>query len=103
MSPSGENQNYVAVDRDFEKLDQMMKYLSQHDSEAERIADNNVQTFRERYLTPAAEACYWRALIRGWKSVQAFEPKFVNETTGAWRGLPVESFLLERRLEWDPY
>jgi len=49
-----------------------------HPEEAQRIADNSVRTFRERYLTPAAEACYWRALIRGWGSIsfesELYEP-----------------------------
>jgi len=42
-----------------------MEYYLNHTEEAERIAKNSVRTFRERYLTTAAEACYWRALIRG--------------------------------------
>ena len=33
------------------------------------IADNAVTTFRDRYLTLAAETCYWRRLIEGWNSV----------------------------------
>ena len=46
-----------------------MHNLLQDPEAAERIADNNVRTFRERYLTPAAEACYWRALWEGWATV----------------------------------
>lgn len=107
MSPSGPDQNYIEIDRQFDKLEETMVFLREHDKQAERIASNNVRTFRERYLTPAAEACYWRKLIRGWAEV-SFEPEFykadVNGTGGrVWRGLPFESFALERRLEWDPY
>lgn len=63
-----------------------------------------MKAFRQRYLASAAEVCYWRQLINGWAEV-SFEPEFFKEVDGkkVWRGLPVESFLLERRLEWDPY
>ncbi|KAL9622891.1 MAG: hypothetical protein Q9160_002817 [Pyrenula sp. 1 TL-2023] len=100
------NQNYVEVARNFEDLEQKINWLQAHDSQARKIASNSVKTFRERYLTPAAEVCYWRRLVHAWASVMSFEPEFsdVNEEGEiVWRGLPIESFLLERRLEWDPY
>lgn len=31
--------------------------------------------FRDRYLTPAAEACYWRRMFHAWRSVIGFEPQ----------------------------
>ena len=104
MHSSGPDQNYVEVDRDFDKLETTILDLEKHDREAERIASNSVKTFRERYLTPAAEACYWRYLIHGWAEV-SFQPDFYKDVNGtiAWRGLPIESFLLEGRLKWDPY
>jgi hypothetical protein len=40
-------------------------------------------------------------LIRGWATV-SFEPDFFDEH-GRWRGLLVESFVLERKLDWKPY
>lgn len=45
---------------------------------ARAIAAESVSTFRDRYLTPAAEACYWRRLIHAWASVQAFEPRLYD-------------------------
>jgi hypothetical protein len=104
MVASGPQQNYVEVNPNFKDLEQRIKELQQGNSDAEKIAERNVVTFRERYLTPAAEACYWRRLIRGWAEV-SFEPEFFNTTGGEriWRGVPVESYMLERRLEWDPY
>jgi hypothetical protein len=104
MRSSGPEQNYVEIDRNFEQLKDKIRWLEEHDKEAERIATNTVRTFHQRYLTPAAEVCYWRRLIHGWAEV-SFEPEFYKEVDGkkVWRGLPVESFLLERRLEWDPY
>lgn len=53
-----------------------MQHLFSHDDEAQRIADKGVQIFRERYLSPAAEVCYWRRLIREWKKVISFKPEF---------------------------
>lgn len=104
MRSDGPEQNYVQVQRSFEDLKEKVLWLQENDATARTIASNNVKTFRERYLTSAAETCYWRKLIHGWASVSA-EPRFWKDVNGTqtWRGLPVESFLLERRLEWDPY
>ncbi len=51
-----------------------MENLLYRPEEARRIADNNVQVFRERYLTQATEAYYWRKLIHRCKEVMAWEP-----------------------------
>ena len=81
-------------------------------SSTQRIADNARSTFRERYLTPAAEACYWRSLFRGWAEVQTFEvkgwkDKMVDDpTTGrkkvkrSMRGTPYEAYVLMEEVEW---
>ncbi|KIW67558.1 hypothetical protein PV04_06802 [Phialophora macrospora] len=104
MRSSGPQQNYLQVSRSFDDLEEKISWLEAHDAEAQRIAANSVKTFREQYLTPAAEACYWRKVIHGWAKV-SFEPDFFKVVNGSavWRGLPVESYLLERRLDWDPY
>lgn len=102
MQFAGAEQNSVEVRRDFSDLESTMQMLLESPEKAKQIADKSIETFRERYLTPAAEACYWRQLIRGWRDA-SFEPEFWNRTTGSWRGVPWESFALERRLEWDPY
>lgn len=65
------------MERDFSDLNDAMEDLLQHPEKAKRIADNSVQVFRERYLTPAAEACYWRVLIKAWKEI-SFEPLLYN-------------------------
>lgn len=93
MVSNGTQQNFVEVERDFSDLDAKMDYLLANPEEAKRIADNSVKTFRERYLTPAAEACYWRALFRGWGEV-SFTPE-LYEMIGEGRrlrGLRFESF-----------
>ena len=57
------------------------------------IANNSVATFRDRYLTPAAQACYWRQLIRSWAEV-SFQPEGWEVVDGKRkvRGVPFETF-----------
>lgn len=91
---NGPQQNFVEVERDFSDLAAKMGYLISHPEEAKRIADNNIRTFRERYFAPAGEACYWRALIRGW-AASSFQPEvFVSSPEGDLRprGMPFETF-----------
>lgn len=106
MSSSGPTQNFLQIKRDFSDMDEAMEKQLQDDDRAKQIADNSVKTFRERYTTPSAEACYWRDLIRGWSEV-SFKPNAWEKDleTGLMkrRGIPVESYVLERRLRWDPY
>jgi hypothetical protein len=69
-----------------------MDSLLQNPRKAERIATNNVKTFRERYLTPAAEACYWRGLWDGWAEVSRGDIE--GDVPGYKWGLRFETFLL---------
>ncbi|KAL4915636.1 glycosyl transferase family 90-domain-containing protein [Aspergillus aurantiobrunneus] len=99
LIPSGPQQNYVEVSRDFSDLAEKMEPLLADPPQAQRIADNSVRTFRERYLTPAAEACYWRSLWDGYGGV--FNS---SGEGGRGRGLRYESFILqgsEDMLEFD--
>ena len=100
----GPGQNYVEVKRDFSDLEATIAGLEREPDRAKKIADNGVRVFRERYLSPAAEACFWRRLVRTWADV-SFAPQFYQDTAEGkqWRGVPLESYILERRLEWDPY
>jgi len=100
MVSSGPDQNFVEVAADFSNLPETMERLMANDADSERIAANNIKTFREHYLTPSAETCYWRKLIRGWAKV-SFEPDFFD-SEGKWRGVPVESYLLMRQVKWNP-
>ncbi|KAJ5201986.1 CAZyme family GT90, partial [Penicillium cinerascens] len=104
LRSSGPEQNFVEVERDWSDLENKMDWLLSHEKDAQRIADNNVKVFRERYLTQAAEVCYWRRLIRQWAKVSDFKPEFYKEDeTGnkVWRGLSFESFMLMRAMEWQ--
>ncbi|KAK8168114.1 DUF821 domain-containing protein [Phyllosticta citrichinensis] len=75
LIPSGPNQNFIQVERDFSDMHWKMEYYLQHQDEARRIADNSIKTFRDRYLTPAAQACYWRKMFQAWREV-SFEPSY---------------------------
>ncbi|QDS70867.1 hypothetical protein FKW77_005709 [Venturia effusa] len=105
----GEYQNVVAVERDFSDLDHKMNYLLSHDSLAQEIARNSVAQFRDRYLTPAAQACYWRKLFHGWASV-SFEPELYKNVVDSHgntkrksRGTPFETYVSSLRLPDDEY
>ena len=93
---SGPLQNCVEVERDFSDLSTKMANLLDNPAKAQKIADNSVKTFRERYLTPAAEACYWRALWRGYGRVSDPAELWVPGRDGVEvkRGLRYETFLL---------
>ena len=93
---TGPLQNFVQVERDFSDLPEQMSNLLDHPDQAQRIADNSVNTFRERYLTPAADACYWRALWRGYAQASKPAEHWVQRADGTRerRGLRYETFLL---------
>ncbi|KAF1967241.1 hypothetical protein BU23DRAFT_660380 [Bimuria novae-zelandiae CBS 107.79] len=91
---SGPGQNFIQVERDFSDLESKVQELLQNSEFAKRIARNSAKTFRDRYLTPAAQACYWRQLIRSWAEV-SFRPKPWALTGGGkqLRGVPFETFV----------
>jgi hypothetical protein len=62
-------QNVVLLTDDFGDLAFKMEGLLKYPDVAEKIASNFVETFRERYLTRAATACYWRDMIRSYSKV----------------------------------
>ncbi|KAF2268075.1 hypothetical protein CC78DRAFT_565850 [Lojkania enalia] len=68
LVPSGPLQNFVEVERDFSDLEEKVEELLQDPERAKAIVNNSVATFRDRYLTPAAQACYWRQLFLSWAS-----------------------------------
>ena len=104
MRRDGDGQNFVEVSRDYSDLESQMQKLLADDARAEKIADNNVKTFRDRYLSPAAETCYWRKLIRTWSEVS--EPPVPwegQEGTMDWKGVPAEDFLMMHATEWEQH
>jgi hypothetical protein len=79
MITSGPEQNVVEVERDWSDLDGKITYLMESSDEAKKIANNGVATFRDRYMSPAAQACYWRHMLKAWASVQDFEPQLYEK------------------------
>jgi hypothetical protein len=77
----GSDQNVVFVDRSFKNLDSKMKHLLKYPDKAQRISENSAKIFRDQYLTPAAQACYWRRLVQAWASV-SFEPHLYTTVKG---------------------
>ncbi|KAB2570941.1 hypothetical protein DBV05_g10396, partial [Lasiodiplodia theobromae] len=97
----GPEQNYIAVRNDFSDLEEKIKHYLARPALAERVAKTSAATFRDRYLTPAAEACYWRRMVRSWADCQAFKPEQyedVHQSDGSvWkkqRGVDWEAFLV---------
>jgi hypothetical protein len=69
-----EEANIIFVAPDWSDLGALISYLENNPAVAEGIATRQRQLFvREGYFSPAAEACYWRELIRGWAKVARTE------------------------------
>ena len=89
------------VAADFSDLDAAMQKLLADDEMARRIASNSAKTFRDRYLTPAAQVCYWRRMFHTWAQVSSFEPQLYRKvkekgrTVRELRGTPYESFVAD--------
>lgn len=101
----GPDQNVVFVEPDYSNLDEVMNNLRSNETEARRIATNALNTFRDRYLTPAAQACFWRQLMHAWDSVQMFTPQLYDGVVDSHsvgdgvdqlpRGVSYESFVAD--------
>ncbi len=62
--------NAVFVAPDWSDLEDTIRWLEEHPGVAEGIASRQRELFANRgYLSPAAEVCYWRALIKAWSKV----------------------------------
>lgn len=102
IETSGPKQNVVVVKEDWSDLETKMENLLANPAKAKKIAQESTKVFRDRYLTPAAEACYWRKLFQGWRSV-SFEPEFFKTDGRTWRGTPFESVALMSKTDWDAH
>ncbi|KAI9711988.1 MAG: hypothetical protein M1820_001696 [Bogoriella megaspora] len=104
MIGEGPNQNVVFVRDDFADLPEVMDALLKEPTKGRKIAENAAKTFRDRYLTPAAQACYWRRLFKTWSEI-SFEPKLYDDdwkedpetgeykATRRFRGVPYETYI----------
>lgn len=67
---SPEEANLVFVAPDWSDLEDTVQWLEDHPDVAEGIAKRQRELFvGGGYFSPAAEVCYWRALIRSWSNV----------------------------------
>jgi hypothetical protein len=86
-----EEANIVFVAPDWSDLEDTIGWLEDHPHVAEGIARRQREMFvGGGYFSPAAEACYWRALVRGWAKV-------VRTAGQGWEeheGVPFETFAL---------
>ncbi|KAN0062673.1 hypothetical protein ACQY0O_004863 [Thecaphora frezii] len=89
-------QGVVSYDKTWIRLPETMQELLDNDQKARRIAENQWSFFRERYVSPASAACYWRKAIKGYAATQLFEPKYHGNETS------YESFQLKHKLKTDP-
>ncbi|PPJ50178.1 hypothetical protein CBER1_05225 [Cercospora berteroae] len=99
--------NVVHVSRDFSDFENSILYYNENLGEAQQIADEAKRTFRERYTTPAATACYCRRLMRTWAETVSFVPR-VNKTKDGQtmkktRGITFEEFIVHKNDEDVPY
>jgi hypothetical protein len=82
---SGPLQNFVEIEADYSDLEPVMKDLLANPEKAKMIAQNGVDMFRDRVLTPAAQACYWRKMFVGWAEV-SFKPERWEHVEGGRMG-----------------
>ncbi|BGP12628.1 hypothetical protein JCM10213_008766 [Rhodosporidiobolus nylandii] len=88
-------QNWVELkEESWAGLEEAMEGLIAEPARAEMIAENAVRSMRDRYLTPASIACYWRRVLSEYAALQRFTP-----TRG---GIDFESFNLIRKIDFAP-
>ncbi|TPX18421.1 uncharacterized protein E0L32_011662 [Thyridium curvatum] len=100
-------QNVVVAADDWGDLQVKMRGLLRLPGVAGRIAANNRQTFRERYLTAAAGACYWREMIHAYGAVSFRPAAWIDgdgsaTTTGAGEAAGTQG-QRRRGLHWENY
>ncbi|KAI2467045.1 hypothetical protein F4781DRAFT_444672 [Annulohypoxylon bovei var. microspora] len=84
--------NIVFVAPDWSDLESTIGWLERHPRVAEGIARRQRELFDGGgYFSPAAETCYWRALIRGWSRVVRVDEKAFDDL----EGIPWEEFSLK--------
>jgi len=88
---SADEANIVFVAKDWSDLEDTVSWLEAHPDVAEGIARRQRALFHGGgYFSPAAEACYWRALLRGWAEIAQTEGEEWEET----ESMTFEAFVL---------
>ncbi|OCL01750.1 hypothetical protein AOQ84DRAFT_306094 [Glonium stellatum] len=92
--------NIVFVAPDWSDLKATITYLRAQPEIAKSIAQRQRQLMVGKgYLSPAAEVCYWRALISGWSTVTMIDKTHEELSSGS-GAMRWESFNLRGQLEW---
>lgn len=74
-------------------------YLEDHQSIAKAIAKRQRDTMvGGGYLSPASNACYWRALIKAWSKVAKVNEADWKDSDGG-LGMRWETFTLQKTLD----
>lgn len=62
--------NMIFLASDWSDLEELVVWLEKHPAVAAGVARRQRETYYGGgYLSPAAEVCYWRSLLRGWAEV----------------------------------
>ncbi|OHE92960.1 hypothetical protein CORC01_11753 [Colletotrichum orchidophilum] len=76
--------NMVFLKPDWSDLEATVGWLEDHPEVARGIARRQRALFSGRgYLSPAAEVCYWRALVRGWSRVVRVDDAMIQKSADA--------------------
>jgi hypothetical protein len=88
--------NTIFVNPDWSDLEAVVRWLEAHPKTAEGIANRQRETFEGGgYVSPAAEMCYWRALVRGWAQAVRLDLRaWANKTK---EGVRFEEFVLREK------
>ncbi|EHK96023.1 putative protein O-glucosyltransferase 1 [Glarea lozoyensis 74030] len=95
---SGPLQNFVEIEEDYSDLETVMEELLANPEKAKMIAQNGVDAFRDRALTPAAQACYWRKMLVAWAEVSPKAERWEHVEggrIGKRRGVDFETYIVE--------
>ena len=88
--------NIVFVDPGWKDLEETIFYLRAHPEIAQGIAERQRELVP--YLSPAAETCYWRALIKGWSEVAK-----TGNVAGDWAGWEVAGVENGEGMRWETF
>jgi hypothetical protein len=87
--------NVIFVKPDWSDLEATIRYLREHPDVGATMARRQREVMvGGGYLSPAAEACYWRALIRAWSRMARIERQWGQ-------GMRWETFSLLGKVTYD--
>ncbi|KAL0778077.1 hypothetical protein CaCOL14_005730 [Colletotrichum acutatum] len=79
-----EEANMIFVKPDWSDLEATVRWLEKHPDVARGIARRQRALFSDRgYLSPAAEVCYWRALVKSWSRAVRVDDDVGRKSAGA--------------------